>query len=89
MVADFIYPDKASPAPELGPGGEMPNIFVKDVTQFDGTKAYMVAAITPLGKNIKVKVTGDVHLDTSLNNGWAVIEQTNQITWTGSWMGSF
>ena len=77
LVAEFIYPDQATPAPELGPGGEVPNILVKDVTHLDGTQAYVVAAITPLGKNLKVKVTGDVHLDTSLNNGWIVTDQTN------------
>lgn len=76
-AADYIYPDKATPAPEMGPGGEVPNILVKDVTHFDGTHAYVVAAITPLGKNLTIKVTGDVYLDTSLNNGWVVIEQTN------------
>ena len=75
-VPEFTYPDEATPAPELGSGGEVPNILVKDITQFDGTKAYVVAAITPLGKSLTVKVTGDVRLDTSLNNGWAVIEQS-------------
>ncbi len=77
LVTEFIYPDEASPAPEIGSGGEVPNILVKDVTQFDGTQAYVVAAITPLGKSLKVKVTGDTWLDTSLNNGWVVIEHTN------------
>ena len=36
LVTEFIYPDEASPAPETGPGGEVPNILVKDMTQFDG-----------------------------------------------------
>ena len=75
-VTDFVYPDEATPAPEFGPGGEVPNILVKDVTQFDGDQAYVVAAITPLGKSLKVKVTGNVRLDTSLNNGWIVTEYT-------------
>ena len=75
-VTEFVYPDEATPAPELGPGGEVPNILVKDVTQFDGDQAYVVAAITPLGKSLKVKVTGNVRLDTSLNNGWIVTEYT-------------
>ena len=75
---EFVYPDIASPAPELGPGGEVPNILVKDVTQFDGTRAYVVATITPLGKNLKIKVTGNVAPDTSLNNGWVVTDYTNQ-----------
>jgi hypothetical protein len=75
-VAEFTYPVEATPASELGPGGAVPNILVKDVTQFDGTQAYVVAAITPLGKSLKVKVTGDVRLDTSLNNGWVVTEYT-------------
>ena len=76
LVTEFIYPDEASPAPEIGPEGAVPNILVKDVTQFDGTQAYVVAAITPLWKSLKVKVTGDVRLDTSLNNGWVVIDYT-------------
>ena len=77
LVTEFIYPDQASPAPETGPGGEVPNILVKDVTQFDGEHAYVVAAITPLGKSLKVKVTGAAHVNTSLNNGWDVIEHTD------------
>ena len=77
LVNEFIYPDMASPAPEIGPDGAVPNILVKDVTQFDGTQAYVVAAITPLGKSLKIKVTGDAHLDTSLNNGWVVTDYTN------------
>lgn len=80
LVAEFVYPDKASPAPEIGPDGAVPNILVKDVTQFDGTKAYVVAAITPLGKSLKVKATGDVHLDVNLNNGWVVVDHTNGFT---------
>ena len=74
-VAEFTYPDEASPAPEMGTGGEVPNILVKEATQFDGTKAFVVAAITPLGKSLKVKITGDVHPDVSLNNGWLVTDQ--------------
>ena len=77
LVTEYIYPDKASPAPEIGPEGAVPNILVKDVTQFDGEQAYVVAAITPLGKSLKVKVTGAAHVDMSLNNGWVVTEQTN------------
>ena len=49
---------------------------MKDVTQFDGNPS-VVAAITPLGKSLKVKVTGGVHLDISMNNGWVVLENTN------------
>ena len=79
QVAEYIYPDKASPMPELG-GGEVPNILVKDVTQFDGTSTFVVAAITPLDKNLRVRVTGNVHLDASLNNGWVIIDQTNGFT---------
>lgn len=133
LTDEYIYPDEATPAPEFGPEGEVPNILVKEKTQFDGTHAYVVAAITPLRKSLKIKVTGDVFLDTSLNNGWVVIEQTThgftieaqrqnalvsmlvylgspykggsatieyyedsntptftkQISWTGSWMGSY
>ena len=74
LVTEFIYPDEASPAPEIGPGGEVPNILVKDVTQFDGTQAYVMAAITPSGKSLKVKVTGNVELDGSLNNGWLITD---------------
>ena len=77
LVTEFIYPDQATPAPEYGADGEVPNILVKDITHFDGTQSYVVAAITPLGKSLKVKVTGDTWLDTSLNNGWVVIEHTN------------
>jgi hypothetical protein len=77
LVTEFIYPDEATPAPNLGPGGEVSNLLVKDMTQFDGTQAYVVAAITPLGKRLKIMVTGDVHLDTSLNNGWFVSESSN------------
>ncbi len=77
LVTEFIYPDEASPAPEFGPGGEVPNILVKDVTQFDGTQSFVVAAITPLGKSLKVKITGNTWLDTSLNNGWVITEHTN------------
>jgi hypothetical protein len=73
---EFVYPDLASPAPELGPGGEVPNILVKEMTQFDGTKAFVVAAITPLEKSLKIKVTGDAHLDASLNNGWVITDNT-------------
>lgn len=80
VVADFTYPDEASPAPQLGPGGEVPNILVKDATQFDGERAYVVAAIAPLGKTLKVKVTGNVHPDMSLNNGWSVTDQANGFT---------
>ena len=76
-VSEFVYPDEATPAPELGPGGEVPNILVKDVTQFDGTQAFVVAAITPLWKTLKVKVTGDVRLDTGLNNGWTISNYNN------------
>ena len=75
LVAEFTYPDKATPAPELGPGGEVPNLLVKDATQFDGWGSYVVAAITPLGKSLKVKVTGSVQLD--LNNGWIVTDTSN------------
>ena len=77
LVTEFVYPDEASPAPELGPGGEVPNILVKDATQFDGTQSFVVAAITPLGKSLKVKITGNTWLDTSLNNGWVITEHTN------------
>ena len=70
LVTEFIYPDEASPAPEMGPDGEVPNLLVKDVTQFDGDLSYVVAAITPLGKSLKVKIKGNVQLD--LNNGWIV-----------------
>ena len=77
LVTEFVYPDEATPTPELGSSGEVPNILVKDVTQFDGTQAFVVAAIAPLGKNLKVRVTGDVRLDTSLNNGWVVTDDTN------------
>ncbi len=76
-IAEFTYPEEATPAPELGPGGEAPNILVKDATQFDGERAYVVAAITPLGKSLQVRVTGNARLDTSLNNGWVVTAQTN------------
>lgn len=75
-AAEFIYPAEASPAPELEPGGEVPNILVKDITQFDGTKAHVIAAITPIGKSLKVKVTGNVRFDTSLINGWIVTDNT-------------
>jgi hypothetical protein len=77
LVTEFIYPDEASPVPELGPGGEVANILVKDVTQFDGTHAYVVAAITPLRKSLKVKVTGNVRVDAGLNNGWVITDNTN------------
>ena len=76
LVTEFIYPDEASPAPEIGNDGAVPNILVKDVTQFDGTQAYVVAAITPLGKSLKVKVTGNVRLDAGLNNGWVYTDYT-------------
>lgn len=77
LVTEFCYPDKASPAPEMGPGGEVSNILVKDVTQFNGTPAYVVAAITPLGKKLKVKITGSVRLDGGLNNGWIISNHTD------------
>lgn len=73
LVSEFIYPDEASPMPEMG--GEVPNLLVKDATQFDGWGSYVVAAITPLGKSLKVKVTGSVQTD--LNNGWVVTDYTN------------
>ncbi len=75
LVTEFLYPDEASPAPEMGPGGEVANLLVKDITQFDGDLSYVVAAITPLGKSLKVKITGSIQLD--LNNGWHVTEYTN------------
>ena len=75
LVADFVYPDKASPMPSWGLSDEVDNLLVKEVTQFDGRQSFVVAAITPIGKKLKVKVTGDAHLDTSLNNGWMVIDQ--------------
>ena len=74
LVTEFIYPDEATPAPEIGPSGAVPNILVKDVTHFDGEYAYVVAAITPLWKSLKVKATGNVRLDGSLNNGWVITE---------------
>ena len=80
VVTDFTYPDKANPSQELwgsGPEGEVPNILVKDVTEFDGTQAFVVAAITPLNKSLKVKVTGNVQLDGSLNSGWIIREYTD------------
>ena len=80
LITEFIYPDEASPAPETGPGGEVPNILVKDATQFNGELAYVVAAITPLGKSLKVKVTGAAHASTSINNGWVVTNQTDGFT---------
>lgn len=75
LVAEFLYPDEASPAPEMGPGGEVANLLVKDITQFDGDLSYVVAAITPLGKSLKVKITGSIQLD--LNNGWIVTESSH------------
>ena len=75
LVTEFIYPDEANPAPETGPGGEVGNLLVKDITQFDGNQAWVVAAITPLGKSLKVKITGNVLLD--LNNGWVLTESSN------------
>lgn len=80
LVTEFIYPDKATPAPELGDEGAVPNILVKDVTQFDGVQSYVVAAITPLGKHLKVKLTGDAHLQGMMNNGWLVTDNTNGFT---------
>ena len=75
LVTEFIYPDEASPAPETGPGGEVGNLLVKDITQFNGNQAWVVAAITPLGKSLKVKITGSVQRD--LNNGWVLTESSN------------
>ena len=75
LVTEFLYPDEASPAPEMGPGGEVANLLVKDITQFDGDLSYVVAAITPLGKSLKVKITGSIQLD--LNNGWIVTESSH------------
>ena len=80
LVADYVYPDIASPAPEIGPEGAVPNILVKDVTHFDGTQAYVVAAITPLRKSLKVRVIGNAFVNTSLNNGWIVTDHTNGFT---------
>lgn len=79
LVADYVYPDIASPDPHY-PEGTAPNILVKDATQFDVKIAYVVAAITPLGKSLKIKVTGNVHLDGSLNNGWIISDKTNGFT---------
>ena len=75
LVTEFIYPDKASPlSPEEGPGGVVPNFLAKDVTHFEGIPSVM-AAIVPLGKSLKVKVTGDILLGWE-NNGWAVTDNT-------------
>ena len=75
LVTEFIYPDKASPIPEWGPSGEVDNLLVKDITHFDGNQAYVFAAITPLGKSLKVKITGSVDLEE--NNGWIVTAHSN------------
>ena len=80
LVADFTYPDEATPEPQYSPDGVVPNILVKDATQFDGEMSYVVAAITPLHKTLKVKVTGNVHANTSLNNGWVVTNQDDGFT---------
>ena len=77
-ITDFVYPDKAAPFPDNNPSGQVPNILVKDVTQFDGTKAFVVAAITPLNKNLKIKYSGNIILD--LNNGWVITDYTNGFT---------
>ncbi len=81
-VTEFVYPDKAPLFSGYGPGAEVPNILVKDETQFDGTQAFVVAAITPLRKKLRVKVTGNVELDGSQNNGWVVIDYDYENSFT-------
>ena len=88
VSTDYIYPDIASPAPETGPGGEVPNLLVKDVTQFDGTKAYVIAATTPPGKRLKIKITGNIWPDGSLNNGWVVTPSQNGYTFEAQRQGA-
>lgn len=79
LVTEFIYPDQASPlAQEDGPGGEVPNLLMKDATQFEGIPS-VLAAIVPLGKSLKIKVTGDV-LPGMENNGWVVTNNTDGFT---------
>ena len=79
LVTEFIYPDQASPlAQEDGPGGEVPNLLMKDATQFEGIPS-VLAAIVPLGKSLKIKVTGDV-LPGVENNGWVVTNNTDGFT---------
>ena len=79
LVTEFIYPDQASPlAQEDGPGGEVPNLLMKDATQFEGIPS-VLAAIVPLGKSLKIKVTGDV-LPGMGNNGWVVTNNTDGFT---------
>ena len=79
LVTEFIYPDQASPlAQEDVPGGEVPNLLMKDATQFEGIPS-VLAAIVPLGKSLKIKVTGDV-LPGVENNGWVVTNNTDGFT---------
>lgn len=78
LVTEFIYPEKATPSPEIDPESAMTNLLVKDATQFDGTPSVM-AAIVPLGKNLKIKVTGDMQPGWE-NNGWVVTENTDGFT---------
>ena len=76
LVTEFIYPEKASP--EIG-GAVVTNILVKNVSQFDGHPS-VVAAIVPLGKSLKIKITGDVSPVTNISNGWIVTEQAGGFT---------
>ena len=79
LVTEYIYPDQASPlSPTDGPGGEVPNLLVKEATQFEGIPS-VLAAIVPLGKSLKIKVTGDV-LPGVENNGWVVTNNTDGFT---------
>ncbi|MBQ3737767.1 MAG: hypothetical protein II862_02130 [Bacteroidales bacterium] len=79
LVTEYIYPDQASPlSPNDGPGGEVPNLLVKEATQFEGIPS-VLAAIVPLGKSLKIKVTGDV-LPGVENNGWVVTNNTDGFT---------
>jgi len=73
FATEYVYPDEASPEPDQS-DGRVPNLLVKELTQFNGDTPSVLAAITPLGKSLKVKVTGNVFLDTSLNNGWLVTD---------------
>jgi hypothetical protein len=67
--------------PQLGGGDDqLPNLLVKEATEFDGTIPFVVAAITPLNKSLKIRVIGSDHFDLAVNNGWSRVNNDNGFT---------
>lgn len=72
FITDFYYPEEASPLPEIDPEGKLPNVLVKEKTQFT-TGSYVVAAAVPLGKKLKIRIITESQAGPSQPSyGWDV-----------------